>query len=60
MRATLYHLLRFAALIDAARSDRSLFDDVAHVGYYHLLEKASEEAAEAWWRKLVEATEGAG
>lgn len=38
-------------LITAARSDASLFDAAAQRGYYYLLEKRGESAAQAWWQK---------
>jgi Zn-dependent protease with chaperone function len=40
-------------LAEAAR-DRTLLEKVAHIGYYYLLEKSSEEAAQAWWKKVMQ------
>jgi hypothetical protein len=37
----------------AAARDRSLVDDVAHIGYHYLLKTQSEYAARAWWEKIM-------
>lgn len=37
----------------AAQTDRSLVDDVAHIGYLYLLKTQSEFAARAWWEKII-------
>lgn len=36
----------------AARGDRNSVDAIAKIGYYFLLEKRDERAANAWWEKL--------
>lgn len=40
-------------LADAVRSDRTLVEGAGHLGYYYLLEKSGEEAAQAWWEKAI-------
>lgn len=37
----------------AATRDRSIVDDVAHIGYYHLLGAQGEYAAGKWWEKIM-------
>ena len=36
----------------SAKGDRNSIDAVAKMGYYFLLEKRDERAANAWWEKM--------
>lgn len=36
-----------------AKSDRNSIDKISELGYYYLLEKQGERAAEAWWDKIM-------
>lgn len=40
-------------LVTAAKSDRSLNENVANTGYAYLLENQGESAAQAWWNSLM-------
>jgi hypothetical protein len=40
-------------LQSAAVNDRTLLEDAARSGYDYLLEKRGEEAARAWWDKVL-------
>ena len=40
-------------LADAARFDKNLIDEVARIGYYYILEKGDDEAAQAWWANMM-------
>jgi hypothetical protein len=37
----------------AAKNDSSLTEEAAHAGYFYLLEKHGEQAAQDWWEKFV-------
>jgi hypothetical protein len=37
----------------AAKSDRNSIDQIGELGYYYLLEKQGERAAEVWWDKIT-------
>lgn len=37
----------------SAANDSSLISDAAHIGYDYLLENQSEDAARAWWERIV-------
>lgn len=39
-------------LLTAAQDDRSLQDEAAHAGYFYLMKKRGEAAAQRWWDKL--------
>ncbi len=39
----------------AARHDRSLVDEAAHLGFFHLLRHQGEVAARAWWERMLPA-----
>jgi hypothetical protein len=44
-------------LEEAAKHDRQAIEDVAHIGFYYLLRKEGEYAAEKWWDKIWELLE---